>query len=182
MDVWDIFIIGVSLAMDAFSVSVSDGACLGRLRHRWLVGIAGAFGLFQGLMPLAGYFAGASFAWLVVRFSRYIVCGVLCVIGVKMLWDARDADCSENCALLGPKVILLQAVATSMDALAVGVGFSTMQIGIAAACGLIALTTFVICLAGVAIGYRFGCVFRRQAVVLGGLVLIGTGIKILLGV
>lgn len=182
MDVWDIFIIGVSLAMDAFSASVSDGACLGRLRGRQLVGIAGAFGLFQGLMPLAGCFAGASFARLAARFGRYIVCGVLCVIGIKMLRDAKDADCRTNCAFLGPKVILLQAVATSMDALAVGVGFSAMQIGIFAACGLIAVTTFVICLAGVVIGYRFGCVFRKQAVVLGGLVLIGTGIKIVLGV
>ena len=87
MGIGEVFIIGVSLAMDAFSVSVSDGVCLRRLRPRWLFGIAGAFGLFQGLMPLAGYLAGASFAWLVTRFSRPIVCTVLCVIGLKMLWD-----------------------------------------------------------------------------------------------
>lgn len=182
MGIGEVFIIGVSLAMDAFSVSVSDGVCLRRLRPRWLFGIAGVFGLFQGLMPLAGYLAGASFAWLVTRFSRPIVCAVLCVIGLKMLWDAGKGEDSGGCFTLSKKTVLVQAVATSMDALAVGVGFSTMQLPIPATCGLIALTTFLICFAGVAVGHRFGCVFRRQAVFLGGLVLIAIGIKILLDV
>lgn len=183
MTLLDIIMIGLSLSMDAFSVSVSNGVCLRKLTPKYLFLIAGMFGLFQGLMPIIGFLAGAAFASFVMNFSKYIVFGVLFAIGVKMILDSKkEAEEQTNCPLIGPKLILIQAIATSMDALAVGISFSTMNVGILPVSALIALITFVVCLFGVFVGHRFGSIFRRQAIILGGVVLILIGIKILLGV
>lgn len=180
----ELFLIGVSLSMDAFAVAVCKGLGMKRLNMRQALVIAAFFGGFQALMPVAGWALGTGFQSLIEPVDHWIAFGLLAFIGVKMLYDAfteggASAQEAED-ARLDVREIALLAVATSIDALAVGVTFAFLQVDIAPAAALIGATTFVLSLGGVAIGHQFGSRFEKPATIAGGAVLILIGLKTLL--
>ncbi|MBQ4423308.1 MAG: manganese efflux pump [Clostridia bacterium] len=184
----DIFFIGVGLSMDAFAVSMCQGVSMKKLRIPHALLIALFFGGFQALMPLLGFALGSTFA-SAVTIGPWIAFGLLLFIGGKMLIDGirdKDTEAPDGLASIGRLFVL--AVATSIDAFAVGVTFS-MQSGmvwlhggtsIFLAIGLIGVTTFVLSAIGVWLGNRFGLKYHRTATIVGGVVLILIGVKILL--
>ena len=183
----DILIIGVGLSMDAFAVSMCQGVSMKKLNIRRAMLIALFFGGFQALMPLLGFSLGSTFA-SAITIGPWIACALLLIIGGKMLYDGiRDKDDEpSDFGTIGRLLIL--AVATSIDAFAVGVSFSMQEdivwfyggISIFLAVLTIGLTTFVLSLCGVWIGNRFGLRYHRTATIFGAVVLILIGIKILL--
>jgi len=181
MGFWELFFIAVGLSMDAFAVSV----CKGLTARRGTLGqcfAAGAyFGGFQGLMPLLGYLLGAGLASFVARVDHWIAFVLLCFIGGSMVRESRScAGCEEMDASFGPRAMLPLAVATSIDALAVGVTFAFLQVRVLTAAALIGGVTFVLSAAGVKLGSVFGARYKSKAELLGGVVLILMGTKILL--
>ena len=180
MGLTELFILAVGLSMDAFAVSVCKGLSLGKIQVKHMC-IAGAwFGGFQAVMPLAGYFLGSFFADMIARYAHWIAFVLLLYLGGNMV---RDAGKGEACQLDGTmevKTMFLLAVATSIDALAVGITFAFLQVDILPAVALIGCTTFAIALAGVWIGQRFGSRFKDRAALAGGMILCLIGLKILL--
>ncbi len=178
---------GFALAMDAFAVSVSAGICVADLRFRHALRAAFAFGFFQFAMPLLGFFLGSGFAAYIRGWDHWLAFGLLALVGAKMIkesFEIRDeASCSEDDLkkknVLDPRTLLVLAVATSIDALAVGVSYSVIGAPIWLAAGIIGVVTFGLCLIGCEFGKRIGARFERWAEVAGGLSLIGIGIKIL---
>lgn len=178
-----VFLIGISLSMDAFSVSVTNGLCIKNIRIKQAFTIALFYGLFQYLMPLLGYFAASFFGSYIEAVDHWIAFVLLMFIGIKMITDAKEKkkeSCEEKPKELSFKILLLQAIATSIDALAVGVGLSALKLPLLSSCVMIGVITFVLCFFGVYIGKKAGDVFKGKAEILGGLILIGIGIKILL--
>lgn len=179
----ELFMVGVGLSMDAFAVAVCKGLCMKRIRWAHAVVIAAFFGGFQALMPLVGWALGTQFAALIEPVDHWIAFGLLAFIGAKMLVDAMRGDDEAVACPAEPKLdlreLLMLAVATSIDALAVGVTLAFLGVGIWAAAALIGLTTFVLSLAGVVVGNQFGSRFERPATIAGGVVLILIGVKIL---
>lgn len=177
MGVLEIILIGIALSMDAAAVSMSN-AMVHRGKRRRLVEMAFWFGFFQGLMPLLGYFLGNAFHDVLSMFGDIIVAVIFAFIGVKMIMEAcHEGD--ESCPIkeLTHKLLLIQAVATSIDAFAVGVGFSAQQVNIWFAVAVIAVTTFLLSLAAVYIGRIFGDMLGCKAEILGGVILIILGLK-----
>lgn len=178
-----IFLTGVGLSMDAFAVSICKGLCMPKIRWAQAFVIALFFGVFQGVMPVLGWALGSSFAALIEPVDHWIAFALLALVGGKMLWDAfHEDDEAIECgpAKLDIRELLLLAVATSIDALAVGISFALLSVNIAAAALIIGLTTFAFSLVGVVIGHTFGARFNKAASVVGGVVLIVIGLKILL--
>lgn len=181
-------IAGFALAMDAFAVSVSAGICVADLRFRHALRAAFAFGFFQFAMPLLGFFLGSGFAAYICGWDHWLAFGLLALVGAKMIkesFEIRDeASCSEDDLkkknVLDPRTLLVLAVATSIDALAVGVSYSVIGAPIWLAAGIIGVVTFALCLVGCEFGKRIGARFERWAEVAGGLALIGIGAKILI--
>lgn len=167
--------------MDAFAVSVTNGMCKrgGTVRIALFSGIC--FGLFQGLMPTLGYALGSTFSKYIEMYDHVIALVLLCYIGGKMLWDAAKGDAGKaSGGELAIKELILQGIATSIDALAVGVSFAAL-IDWSAMLGsalLIAFTTLVISFAGALVGRKFGDILNSKAQIAGGIILIGIGIKI----
>ena len=184
MGVFDLFLIGVGLSMDAFAVAICKGLGMHRINYRHTFVIALFFGGFQALMPLIGYFLGSYLADLVNPIDHWIAFVLLAFIGAKMLVDAFKGDEGEDAAQaqdkLDLKELLMLAVATSIDALAVGITFAFLEVNIWVAITVIGLTTFVLSLVGVAVGNRFGARYEKPSTVAGGIVLILIGLKILL--
>ena len=184
MDILDLFLIAVGLSMDAFAVSICKGLGMRKVNYRHAVIIALFFGVFQALMPTIGWALGSQFASFVTSFAHWIAFALLLVIGGKMLWDAfheddQDAEAaSAQDGRLDYRELFMLAIATSIDALAVGVSFAFLQVDIAPSVTLIGITTFVISLGGVIIGNKFGERYERGATITGGIVLILIGIKI----
>lgn len=174
--------IGFGLAMDAFAVSVVSGSVFKELRIRHAVRMAFFFGAFQALMPLLGYAAGSTLAGFVNRWDHWLAFGLLTVIGSKMIYEAFQIKAVEK----GPQdpsnvaVLLALSLATSIDALAVGITLSLVTNHIAEAVLLIGLITFGMSYAGYEIGKRVGHFFENKIEILGGLILIIIGFKILL--
>jgi len=188
MTVSDILLIGVGLSMDAFAVSLSQGLCMERISIGRALLIAVLFGGFQALMPFLGFALGSTFARL-VTIGPWIACGLLLIIGGKMLLDGiRDKAEAEDMSLANIGKLFLLAIATSIDAFAVGVSFSmqntivwlTGGTSIFFAIALIGCTTFVISLIGVVLGNRVGMKYKRGATIGGGVILFLIGIKIVL--
>ena len=188
MTVFDILLIGVGLSMDAFAVSMCQGVCMDRIRWNHALLIAVFFGGFQALMPFLGYALGSTFASL-VTIGPWIAFGVLLILGGKMVLDGiRDVQEKEALTLAGIGKLFLLAIATSIDALAVGISFSLQEgivwsgagTSIFFAVALIGTTTLILSFFGVLLGNRFGLRYKRRATVFGGVILIGIGIKILL--
>jgi putative Mn2+ efflux pump MntP len=189
MSVWEILLLGVGLSMDAFAVSISDGMCLRTVSWKNAAGIASVFGLYQAVMPVLGYL-GCSLFYRQIRFlDHWIALVLLCFLGGHMILDAlaggrdpsghgnRKKACDAR-GILPFNVLMLQGVATSIDALAVGISIAVVAADIAEAAVLIGSTTFVICLPAVMLGKKSGDVLNDKAQIFGGLILIGIGIKI----
>jgi putative Mn2+ efflux pump MntP len=181
----EVFLIGVGLSMDAFAVAVCKGLCMKRLDVRQALVIALFFGGFQALMPLVGWVLGRQFEAYITAVDHWIAFVLLAIIGGKMLWEAfhgdeEDAACPAEGFRLDLKELTMLAVATSIDALAVGITFAFLQVDIAPSVATIGVTTFVLSAIGVAAGHFFGARFEKPASIVGGVVLILIGCKILL--
>ncbi len=180
MQIWDLFLIAVSLSMDAFAVSVCKGLSVPRVTSAHTRSVSLYFGGFQALMPLLGYLAGVRFQKTIERFDHWAAFVLLGFLGVRMLWDACEDTPVSIDAAFHARAMLPLAVATSIDALAVGVTFAFLQVSILPAAALIGLTTALLCACGVHLGHRLGEGFQKYAAGAGGLILIGLGVKILM--
>lgn len=171
----EILLIGLGLSMDAFAVSLTDGLCTAQRRRLFTAALC--FGLFQGLMPLAGYLAGMTFSGYIAAFDHWIALVLLGFIGGKMLLDARRQETAA--AELNLRTILLQGIAVSIDALAVGVSFAALpDVRILPTAGIIMGETFVLSRIGSLLGKSAGTRLGSRAQMLGGVLLIGIGVKI----
>ncbi|MEQ3362682.1 manganese efflux pump MntP family protein [Raoultibacter massiliensis] len=182
----ELALIAIGLSMDAFAVSVCKGLGMSKLNWKHALVIALFFGAFQGIMPVIGWALGTQFEGYITSIDHWIAFVLLAFIGAKMLWDAfhEDDECVECAegeqARLDVKELVMLAVATSIDALAVGITFAFLRVDIVWAALTIAVTTFVLSFIGVATGNQFGSRFRKPATIAGGIVLILIGLKILL--
>ena len=177
----EIFLIGIGLAMDAFAVSVTNGMCRRGKTGLTALSCGICFGIFQGIMPTLGYFAGSAFARYIERFDHIIALILLGYIGGKMIYDSfKDGDHSATGGNLKLSDLIMQGIATSIDALAVGVSFATLIGGgkMAVSALMIAATTFVIAFSGVFVGKRFGGILSSKAELAGGVILVAIGLKI----
>ena len=174
-----IFILAVALAMDSVAVSIAMGAKYKKLRLPKILFIAAVFGVFQGIMPLAGYFIGISFANYVQAYDHWIAFVLLVGLGGKMLYEAYQDEFDEEVTDLSTKTLITLAVATSIDAMAVGVTFAFLQTDIYTASGIIAVVTFALCWVAVYIGKKLGSYLESKAEMVGGVILIALGCKIL---
>lgn len=180
MGIVELFLIAVGLSMDAFAVSICKGLSVQRLRVRHMLLAGLYFGAFQALMPLVGYFLGARFASMITAYDHWITFVLLALIGGNMIREALGSEEECQTADFSPRAMLPLAVATSIDALAVGVSFAFMKVQIFSAVGLIGITTFCFGVAGVKIGNVFGSKYESKAELVGGAILILIGTKILL--
>ena len=180
MGLIELFILAVGLSMDAFAVSVCKGLAMEHATWRRAVVPGLWFGAFQGLMPLLGWLLGSRFAQYITAVDHWIAFALLVILGVNMLREARSADDGAADASLGVRTMLALAVATSIDALAVGITFAFLEVAIVPAVCFIACVTFVISTLGVKVGALFGDRFQAKAEALGGIILIVLGVKILL--
>lgn len=185
MGIIELALIGAGLSMDAFAVSVCKGLGMKRLNMCQAFVIALFFGVFQAVMPVIGWVLGTGFQSYISPVDHWIAFALLAFIGGKMLFDAfhddeRDDDAASANAPLDLKELTMLAIATSIDALAVGITFAFLQVDIVSAVTLIGVITFALSFAGVAIGHFFGARFEKPATIVGGVVLILIGLKILL--
>lgn len=179
MSILDLFILAVGLSMDAFAVSVCKGLSLGKIKPKHMC-IAGAwFGGFQALMPLIGYFLGSFFAEMIEKYDHWVAFVLLAIIGGNMIKESFGKDEKVDSSM-DVKSMLLLAIATSIDALAVGVTFAFLQVQIVPAVSFIGVITFIFSAVGVKIGSLFGTKYKSKAELFGGIVLVLIGIKILL--
>lgn len=182
MGIIELLLIAIGLSMDAFAVSVTNGLCYKNVKLKWTLGMGLCFGLFQGAMPTIGYFLGSTFAGFISRFDHYIALILLGFIGGKMLADgikSRNESVEKTDLGMSLGLLLVQGVATSIDALAVGVSFAMLpDVNIVMAAGFIAMITFILSIAAVFIGKKFGNLLNNKAQIVGGLILIGIGLKI----
>ncbi len=178
MGIWELFVLAVGLSMDALAVSICKGLSLGKIKvkHMCIAGIW--FGGFQALMPLIGYFLGSLFADMITKYDHWIAFILLLFIGGSMIKEAVG-DEEHVDASMDVKSMFILAVATSIDALAVGVTFAFLKVAIVPAVSFIGIVTFVCSAAGVKIGSIFGTKYSKKAEFFGGVVLILIGIKIL---
>lgn len=180
MGIFETAAIGAGLAMDAVAVSMSNGMAFRGLTRKDYIAMPFFFGIFQGLMPLAGFYAGSLLAGVITRYSGIVICLILSLIGGNMIREglrAETADTEQK--RLTPGVLLLQAVATSIDAFAVGVGFCAMGVEILPAVSLITVITGILVAFALLIGRRFGDALGSKAELTGGLVLVIIGLKAL---
>lgn len=179
MELIEIVIIGIGLAMDAFAVSICKGLSSRQLKFKHALICGGYFGLFQALMPLIGYVLGVQFKDKIENIDHWIAFILLALIGLNMIKEAfgDEDNCDPDFSF---KAMLPLAIATSIDALAVGVTFAFLNVHIFLAIGIIGIVTFIISMAGVKIGHVFGSKYKSKAEIAGGLILIMMGLKILL--
>ena len=176
----ELLIIAVGVSMDAFAVSVCKGLSVRVLRPRHAVTVALWFGGFQALMPLVGYFMGISFADLVSNFDHWIAFLLLALIGGKMIKESLEDEGFEVNPDFTFKTMLMLAIATSIDALAVGVSFAFLRVDVWTAVLFIGVTTAAFSCAGVVIGNHFGARYKSKAELAGGVILVLIGLKILI--
>ena len=176
----DIFLIGIGLSMDSFAVAVCKGLAMKKLNVRKALIIGLYFGFFQGFMPVVGYLLGSSFESLVTSIDHWIAFILLGFIGAGMIKEALSDEQKAISDDVSFKEMIFYSVATSIDALAAGITFAFMNINILTAFAIIFATTFTLSVIGVAAGRRFGARLGNNAQILGGIVLIGLGAKILL--
>lgn len=180
----EIFLTGIALAMDAFAVSICKGIKMPKLRKSHIVIIAVFFGGFQMLMPLIGWLLGSQFVQYISKFDHWIAFALLAFIGVKMAIESfkhEEEECCKCDSKLDLKELVVLAIATSIDALAVGITFALYpDINILSSISIIGIVTFIICAGGVVIGHKFGAKFKSKAELLGGIVLVIIGLKLLI--
>ncbi|MDD4189300.1 MAG: manganese efflux pump MntP family protein [Eubacteriales bacterium] len=181
MSFLELFLLAVALSMDAFAVSVCKGLAMGKPTFRKSAVIGLWFGLFQAGMPLIGYMLGSQFYKDIVSIDHWVAFVLLALIGGKMIFEAfSKADCDTDSGSLKAKVMFILAIATSIDALAVGITFAFLQVNIFAAVLFIGAVTFIISVIGVKTGSIFGFKYKSKAELTGGIILILLGIKTVL--
>ena len=182
MSLAELFVIAVGLSMDAFAVSVCKGLSVQQMKLSHALTCGVYFGGFQGLMPLIGYLLGSQFEEAIVSIDHWVAFVLLGLIGLNMIKESREDEC-EACSMdcsFDVKAMIPLAIATSIDALAVGVSFAFMQVNIAWAVLFIGVITFTLSAIGVKVGSIFGSKYKSKAELAGGLVLVAIGLKILL--
>ena len=179
MSFLEIFLIAIGLAADAFAVSVCFGLSMKKfdLKKGIIVGVY--FGFFQGLMPVIGYFLGTTFENIITKIDHWIAFILLAIIGINMLKESFNKQCAMTHQNIDFKTMVPFAIATSIDALAVGITFAFLNTNITLSAITIGITTFILSTIGVAIGYKFGNKYEKKAQILGGIILILMGLKIL---
>ena len=175
-----IFLIAVSLALDAFAVSVSSGISVPGFGGRQAVKLGLWFGGFQFAMPLVGWALGTGISTYVAAVDHYVAFGLLAFIGGNMVWNSLKGEEETAPPDLSPRRLCLLAVATSIDALAVGVSMAFMQVNILLSAVIIGVVAFALSVVGGLAGRRLGGLFQRRAELVGGLVLVGIGVKMLI--
>lgn len=180
MGLIELFLIAVGLSMDAFAVSVCKGLAMPKCTFKKAAIVGLWFGGFQALMPAIGYVLGAQFQETIASIDHWIAFVLLALIGGNMIHEALDNDEEEADASLDVKTMSLLAVATSIDALAIGITFAFLKVNIIPAVCFIGIVTFIISFAGVKIGNVFGVRYKNKAEIVGGVILILLGLKILL--
>ena len=181
MSIITILFIAVGLSMDAFAVSVTSGFAIKNLKANNAFKIAFFFGAFQAMMPVIGWLAGAGLRDSIASFDHWIAFGLLSIIGCKMIFESTKMKGNdEKNDPLNLYTLLILSVATSIDALAVGLSLSFLKVYIATPAAIIGATTFVISFAGVFVGNRVGHFFENKIEIFGGLILIAIGVKILI--
>jgi putative Mn2+ efflux pump MntP len=186
MSLWTVLLIGIGVSADAFAVSLARGLKIRQLHVSQALLIGGAFGVFQALMPIVGWLLGTAFSGLIQAFDHWVAFGLLALVGLKMLWEAvfshEEADdgapVPEGMDGIGLHELLVLAVATSVDALAVGLSLALLDVNIWFTAAVIGIITFVLSTAAVFIGHRVGVRYQRPAEIIGGVILIGIGISI----
>ena len=176
----ELMLLAVGLSMDALAVSICKGLAMDRVTLGRMVLVGLWFGGFQGLMPLLGWLLGSRFSLYITAIDHWIAFALLAILGINMLREARSGDTEEASASLGFRVMFAMAVATSIDALAVGITFDFLEVDILPAVCCIALTTFLLSSLGVKFGSLCGTRMQSKAEALGGVILILLGLKILL--
>lgn len=179
MGLIELSVIAVGLSMDAFAVAVCKGLSLRQSRNIHAIIVACFFGTFQGIMPLLGYYLGRQFSDYIVAFDHWVAFVLLSIIGLKMIKESRSCDINSGSPFTLGNLLIL-SVATSIDALAVGITFAFLHVNIIPAILLIGITTFSLSFVGVKIGCVFGSSWKTRAELFGGIILIVMGIKILL--
>lgn len=184
MGLVELLLIAVGLSMDAFAVSICKGLGMKRVNLKVAVTLALFFGGFQALMPLIGWALGSQFLGIIGPIDHWVAFVLLAVIGGKMLWEAFGEGDEESDGKPADRIdlgeFLILAIATSIDALAVGISFAALAVDIVPSVALIGVTTFALSIAGVFVGNFFGSRYERPASIVGGVVLILIGTKILL--
>lgn len=178
----ELFIISIGLSMDAFAVSICKGLCMRKLNYKNAIIIGCFFGGFQALMPLIGYIMGTQFKDSITSIDHWIAFVLLFLIGINMIRESLNKDevaCENIDVQLSFKNMTVLSIATSIDALAIGITFAFLQVNIIPAVSIIGITTFILSVIGVKIGHVFGSKYKSSAELIGGIILIAMGIKIL---
>ena len=180
MNFIEIFLIGISLAVDAFVVSICKGLSMKKyeVKKGLIIGIY--FGIFQGIMPIIGYLLGTTFENLITSIDHWIAFVLLLTIGANMIREALSEYEETSNDKVDIRTMIPLAVATSIDALAIGITFAFLKVNILTATIIITITTFILSIIGTKIGNKFGIKYKNKAELIGGLILIIMGIKILL--
>lgn len=179
MSLAETLLLAISLSMDAFAVAIAAGVGSPRADRRTAGAVAIFFGGFQFIMPVIGYLVAGSFYGYICRFDHWIACGLLLLIGGRMIYESATSDGCPRAVDLGLRSLFLLALATSIDALAAGVGLTFLCTSIWLPALTIGAVTFAFSFVGVLFGQRLGCAFGRKMEILGGLVLCLLGLKIL---
>ncbi len=181
MSILEILLLGIGLSMDAFAVSICKGLSTKKLQFKHYLIIGAWFGGFQALMPTIGYFLGSTFEQYITAFDHWVAFVLLAAIGANMIKESFSREESETSASSAFKTMLLMALATSIDALAVGITFALLpDVNVPLAVCLIGITTFLCSAAGLRVGNLFGLRYKAKAELAGGIILILIGLKILL--
>jgi len=180
MDILTLILIAVGLSMDSFAVSISNGLTIRDLKFGYAVLIALFLSVFQGSTPVLGWFIGTEIEKLIADYDHWIAFILLGIIGIKMIIDAKKSNGELNIEKLSIKTLVAQSIATSIDAFVVGISFAVLKTGIITPILIIGITTFLFSMIGLRIGKFLGYKVGSMASILGGLVLIGIGAKILI--
>ena len=180
MELFEIIAIGFGLAMDAFAVSICKGLSMKKIDFKKAIIIAIYFGAFQALMPVLGFLLGSTFSSFVQSVDHWIAFILLAIIGGNMIKDSTDDETEKRNDNVDVKTMIILAIATSIDALAVGITFAFFKVDLIFSISIIGIITFVLSIIGVVIGNKFGDKFQNRAELAGGIVLIIIGLKILL--
>ncbi|MBR3002346.1 MAG: manganese efflux pump [Clostridia bacterium] len=176
----EIILIGIGLAMDAFAVSICKGLSIKQINWKKIIKIALYFSIFQAIMPLMGYLLGNNFSGIVEKVDHWVAFILLSLIGLNMIKEAFEEEAEKTNDSIDAKTMLLLSIATSIDALAVGITFAFLKTNIVTSVSIIGAITFILCIIGVKIGNKFGNKLQSKAEIAGGVILILIGLKILL--
>ena len=181
VDTLSIIIIAIGLAIDCFAVSISGSIAAKRIAPAQMIKVALFFGIFQAGMTALGWSVGQAVVDLIKSFDHWIAFGLLAVVGLHMIWESfKGSGDKRKVDITKLLTLLVLSVATSIDALAVGVSFAFLEVNIAIACAVIGAAALILSIVGLALGKRLGKIIGKRAEIVGGIVLIGIGIRILL--